>query len=201
MTDLVATNSIPELVRQIENKYITVYVNHFDEVSAKAFYDDFRQAQAQDQAIVPVLIDSYGGACDSLLSMVDVMLNYPGQIMTVTMGKAMSCGSCLLACGSAGMRYASPNSRIMVHNVSSRTGGKVPEIEVDVEEVKRLQIQLFRIMAKRCGQPKDYFLNLLKESANADLFMTPEIALRHKIVDYVRVPKLKVDVNIKLSLE
>ena len=201
MTDLIATNSIPELVRQIESKYIIVYVNRFDEISAKAFYDDFRLAQAQNQEIVPVVIDSYGGRVDALLSMVDVMLSYPGKVVTVTQGKAMSCGSCLLACGSPGMRYASPNSRVMVHNVSAGAVGKVPEMEIEVEEARRIQKQLFQVMAKRCGQPKDYFLSLLKENQNADLYMTPEVALKHRIVDYVRIPKVKVDVGIKLSLE
>ena len=201
MTDTVATNSIPDLVRQIEGKYITVYVNKFTQESAKSFYDDFRLAQAQNQAIVPVIIDSYGGAVDALLSMVDVVLNYPGKIATIAMGKAMSCGSGLLACGSPGMRYASPNSRIMVHNVSSVAFGKVPEMVVDVEEAKRLQKLVFQIMAKRCGQPKDYFLDLIKEAGNMDIFMTPETAVKHKIIDHIKIPSFKVDVAINLSLE
>ena len=201
MTDKTSPNPIPALVDAIQSNYITVYVNHFDDASAKEFYNDFHAAQAINQPIVPVVIDSYGGACDSLLSMVDVMLNYPGKVATISQGKAMSCGSALLACGSPGMRYASPNSRIMVHNVASCTRAKVPDMVVDVEEAKRLQCQLFHIMAKRCGQPKDYFLKLLREHANTDLYMTPEMALKHKIVDYVKAPMFKINVEIKLSLE
>jgi ATP-dependent Clp protease protease subunit len=201
MTDLIAANPIPELIRSIEGKYVTVYVNHFDEASAKAFYDDFRLAQAQNQEIVPVVIDSYGGHVDALMSMVDVMLNYPGKVATIVQGKAMSCGSMLLACGSAGMRYASPNSRVMVHHVSSFSWAKVPDMIVEVEETKRLQDQLFSVMAQRCGQPDNYFLDLLEKHHNVDLYMTPKTALKHKIVDYVKAPKLKVAVDIKLSLE
>lgn len=200
MTDQVATNSVQELIRQIESKYIIIYVNKFTEESARAFYNDMGVASALGQEIVPVIIDSYGGACDSLLSMIDTVSNYPGKVATITMGKAMSCGSALLACGSPDMRFAYPNSRIMVHNVSAFTFGKVPEMMIEVKEAERLQKQLFQIMAKRCGQEKDYFLNLIKEHGNMDIFMTPEVAMKHKIIDHIKVPKFKVNVNINLSL-
>ncbi|MFA5024150.1 MAG: ATP-dependent Clp protease proteolytic subunit [Patescibacteria group bacterium] len=195
------TNSVSDLVRQIKSKYITAYVNEFTEESAKIFYNDLRTAAANEQSILPVIIDSYGGYCDSLLSMLDCLLNYPGKIATITMGKAMSCGSILLACGSAGMRYASPNSRVMVHNVSAVAWGKVPEMKVSVDESARLEKQIFHIMAKRCGQEKDYFLDLMKKNGNVDIYLTPDMALKHKIVDYIRVPKLDVNVKVSLSLE
>jgi len=200
MTDNVSTNSIPELIRQIESKHITVYVNQFTEESAKNFYNDLQAARAMGQKILPIVIDSYGGMCDALLSMVDSLLDYPGEVATVTMGKAMSCGSCLLACGSPNLRFASPNSRVMVHNVSSFSWAKVPEMEVAVDEAKRLQKQLFQIMSKRCGQNKDYFLDLIKAHGNTDIFMTPDVALKHKIIDHIKIPKLKINVDINLSL-
>jgi len=170
---------------------VAVHVNAFDEKSAKDFLESFRKAQNNDQDIVPIFIDSYGGACDSLLVMVDVIMSFPGKVITIAVGKAMSCGSVLLACGSSGMRYAAPNSRIMVHHVGSGVWDKLPEMENRVGESKRLQDQIFKIMAKRSGQPADYFLKLLKTHGNLDLFMTPEQALSHKIVDHVKFPVIK----------
>jgi ATP-dependent Clp protease protease subunit len=180
---------------------VVVYVNVFTEASAKAFFDEFKKARDAEQSVVPVIIDSYGGYVDSLAVMVDTILAFPGKVATVCVGKAMSCGAILLACGEKGMRYAAPNSRIMVHQVSGCSWDTVAGMENSVAETRRLNNQMFRVMAKRCGLPADYFLKLIKERENLDVYMTPEDAKTHKIVDHVKYPLIKTETVTRISIE
>lgn len=180
---------------------VIVYVNKFDEESAKAFFDSFKLARDNEQKIVPVFIDSYGGYVDSLSVMLDTMLSFPGKVATTVVGKSMSCGAILLACGDHGMRYAAPNSRIMVHQVSSFSWDTVAGMENAVGETRRLNNQIFRLMAKRCSLPADYFLKLIKDKGNLDIFMTPDEAKRHKMIDYIKYPLVNTKTITKITIE
>lgn len=202
LSDKVEPSKTGEKTTEVKGSgIVSVYVNNFDEASARYFFDEFKRAQDNEQKIVPVYIDSYGGYVDSLTAMLDVLIGFPGEVATITIGKAMSCGAILLACGSNGMRYASPNSRIMVHHISNFSWGKAPEQEARVAEMVRLQNQIFRLMAKRCSQPSDYFLKLMKSKGNVDLYMTPEEAKKHKIINYIKYPTIKTELFTKVTLK
>jgi ATP-dependent Clp protease protease subunit len=107
----------------------------------------------------------------------------------------------LLACGTKGMRYATPNSRIMLHNVASGASGKTPVLEVSTTETKRLEQQMFRLVAKRCGQPADYFLKLLKAAGFQDIWMTPEDAKKHKLIDHIKLPVIKTETVTRVTIK
>jgi ATP-dependent Clp endopeptidase proteolytic subunit ClpP len=180
--------------------YVSIYVNKFDEASAKDFFESFRKAREQGQMLVPVYIDSWGGFCDSLIVMMDTILSYEGDVVTIAMGKAMSCGAMLLACGSPGLRFAAPNASIMIHHVASMSYGKLPDQDNDLKESKRLQEQVFSLLSKRCGQRKTYFLDLLKKHGNLDLYLTPNMAKKHKLIDIVGMPNVVQAVEKKLYI-
>jgi ATP-dependent Clp protease protease subunit len=199
--DELKKESVTGTTIEVKGPFVTVYVNAFNEESAKTFFTQFEAAKAAGQKIVPVYIDSYGGYVDALSVMVDAILAYPGDVATVCIGKACSCGQMLLACGSPGMRYAAPNSRIMLHNVASGAQGKTPVLEVSTAETKRLEQQMFRLIAKRCGQPADYFLKLLKAAGFQDIWMTPEDAKKHKLVDHIKVPTIKSETVTRVTIK
>jgi ATP-dependent Clp protease, protease subunit len=188
-------------VASAKGDLVTLYVNHFDEESARTFFEEFKKARENEQEVVPVYIDSYGGYVDALSAMLDVMLSFPGKVATICMGKAMSCGSILLACGENGMRYASPNSRVLVHQISSMSWGPLCDLEVSVKETRRLQNQIFRLMATRCNQPSDYFLKLIRSVGNVDIYMTPQEAKGHKIIDHIKYPIIKTEKVTKVTFD
>jgi ATP-dependent Clp protease protease subunit len=180
---------------------VVVYVNEFTEASAKKFHESFREAREAEQELVPVYIDSYGGYVDSLMSMYDAIASYPGKVATISIGKAMSCGLFLLSFGNAGLRYAAPNSRLMLHHLVVGAFGKVQDIVNDANENKRLQEHVFRLMSEKCGQSPEYFLQQLKERGNVDWYMTPQEAMQFRIIDQIKCPFVKTKVTTKLTLE
>lgn len=180
----------------VESKVCTIYVDKFTDSSAREFYNNFQKAKASGQSIIPIIIESYGGCADALISMMDVVQSSDMPVATIALGKAMSCGSFLLSCGTEGMRYAAPSARIMIHHISSGTWGTEPDMQVDMEETKRLQKYLFHMMAENCGKPKNYFLSKLKEKGNTDWYLTAAEAKKHNLVNHVKIPELGTIVEI-----
>lgn len=193
----------PSIVEKLELRHnpIIVTVNDFTEASAKEFREKVSYAHNTGQKVIPVVIDSYGGAVYSLLSMVATIRSAELPVATVIMGKAMSCGAILASCGGDGLRFAAPDSTMMIHDVSTGSLGKVEEIKATAEEASRLNTKLYSMMARNCGKNDDYFLNIIHEKGHADWYLEPNDMVTHGIVNHIRVPSLKVKMSVKIDLE
>lgn len=191
------SNQSSDIIKTIDDKIIIIYVNSFTEESAKNFYNEFNKASKSKQQIIPILIDSYGGAVDALVSMMDIVESSTIPVATICLGKAMSAGAFLLSCGKEGMRYIAPSARVMIHHITSFSWDKFPEMKVKVEETERLQELIFRKMARNCGKNSGYFLDELKVRGNTDWYLSPEECLKHNIVNHIKIPQLKTEISIK----
>lgn len=176
---------------------ITVTVNEFTTESAAKFRGMVALAVHTGQTVIPVVIDSYGGEVYSLLSMLDTISACPIPVATVATGKAMSCGAVLLTAGTPGLRYVAPTASIMIHEVASGMKGKVEEIKADVQESDRLNKLIFSLMAKNCKRNAEYFQEIIHEKNHADWYLTAEEALKHGVVDQIKVPSFKVAIKVE----
>lgn len=178
-----------------------VLVNNFNESSATAFRDAINKAAAVPGVdFVPVIIDSYGGYVDSLNHMVDSIKTLGKPVATICLGKAMSCGAALFTCGSEGLRYMAPTSRLMIHDVSSASWGKTKDIVASAEETNRLNEQLYIMMARNIGKPDRYLYDLVQAKSRVDWYLTPDEAKVHNLCNVVGIPKLTLEVSVKVSL-
>lgn len=191
----------------------SIHVSHFNDESLKEFREGVAQAVASGQPFLPITIDSYGGEAYALLSMLDTLAATKMPIVTVAVGKAMSCGAILLACGSPGMRFAAPNATIMLHEVSSGTMGKTTDIEADVAECKRLNTLVWeRIEQARLSSAKPRgtrktrikkksLLTELHSRKNADWYLTAEQSRRLHLIDHIGMPTIVAHISLQLGLE
>jgi len=113
----------------------------------------------------------------------------------------MSCGAILLSCGHEGMRYMSQNATVMIHDVSSFALGKVEEIKSSAEETARLNKLIYETMAVNCGQDPNYFLDIVHEKGHSDWFLDAKDAVKHKLVNHVRVPEFRVKVTLDVQFK
>ena len=180
----------------IDDLPVVIRVRKFDEASAKTFSETMASAQNSGQPIVPVIIDSYGGQVYSLMSMISDIKHSKIPVATIVKGKAMSCGAILFSFGTEGHRYMDPDATLMIHDVSSMGWGKVEEIKADAIEVERLNQKVYRMMAKNCGQPEDYFLNIVHEKSHADWYLDAEECKKHNMANHLRIPELKIKANV-----
>lgn len=183
-------------------KPITIRVNDIEEDKSKDFFDKFEDAQNTGQNIIPIIIDSYGGDIYSLFAMIDCIRQSKITVMTICSGKACSAGAILLSCGHEGYRYITPNSSVMIHDVSSVLMGKADEMGASMKEVNRVNAQLYGILDENCGQKPGYFKEKIKKLKNVDFWLTPEKALEFNLINHIAVPNLtyKIDYNFSLNV-
>lgn len=177
-----------------------VWVTKFDEEGAQKFREALlNQSRLDPRKPIAIYIDSYGGAVDALAKMIECIDEVPNTIVTVCMGKAMSCGAILLSHGD--IRFCGKHSRVMVHETSSGTSGDVHDMHADVSETKRLNEHFLGLLAKNCGF-KDYeeVRQLIKKQDGRDRYMDAAAALRFGIVDAIGTPKIVANVMYEVTM-
>lgn len=187
---------------------LPVYVDFhgaFSEESAVKFRKDLEAAEdhaiRNEQEIIPISIDSYGGAVYSLLGMIDAIQHCSLPVATIVESKAMSCGAFLFACGAPGHRYVGPNATVMIHTVSAFEFGKVDELKAGANEAERINEKLFAMMSKNCGHKDDFFLEQLKARKMADWYLDASECLKYKLATKIHVPSIKVDIKYDFKFE
>ena len=178
-----------------------IYVNKFTEESAKEFMEAMINARNTGQTIIPIVVDSYGGEVYAVLKMVDVIRSSTVPVATICMGKAMSGGAILLTCGAEGQRYMAPTATVMVHDAATASMGRCEEVKADAKEIDRLNKLVYKIMADNCGHEPEYFSKLIHDKSHADWFFDAEEALRHNIINHIRIPKIKISFDAELTFE
>ena len=126
-------------------------------------------------------INSPGGIVTSGLSIYDTMQYIRPDVQTLCLGQAASMGSLLLTAGAAGKRFATLNSRIMVHQPSGGAQGQASDIEIHAREILRTRERLNDLYVKHTGQKKD----VIESALERDRFMSPEEATDFGLIDGV----------------
>ena len=178
-----------------------VLVNHFDESGVKSFKSDFDELNCSSLPIIPILIDSFGGEVYSLLAMLDIMSTATKPVATIALGKAMSCGSILLACGAPGLRFVGPHATVMIHDVASISIGKIEDLKADVGEGERLNNKIFDLLDHQCGKPKGYFRKIIAEKKHVNWYLDAKDVLKHGIADHIGMPVIDSLFNLDVVKE
>ena len=130
---------------------------------------------------ISLYINSPGGVVTSGLSIYDTMQFIRCPVSTLCVGQAASMGSLLLAGGEKNMRFALPNSRIMVHQPSGGYQGQATDILIHAEETKRVKHRLNEIYVRHTGQD----ISAIQAALERDNFMEADQAKAFGIVDQV----------------
>ena len=126
-------------------------------------------------------INSPGGVVTSGLAMYDTMQYIRPKVETICIGQASSMGSLLLTGGEAGMRYALPNSRVMIHQPSGGARGMASDIEIQAKEILNTRKRLNDIYVKHTGQK----LSAIEAAMDRDTFMSAQEAKDFGLIDEV----------------
>ena len=130
---------------------------------------------------ISLYINSPGGVVTSGLAIYDTMQYVKPKISTLCIGQAASMGSLLLAGGEKGMRFALPNSRIMLHQPSGGAQGQATDIEIHAREILAIRERLNKIYAHHTGQD----IEIVRQSLERDKFLTAEGAREFGLIDEV----------------
>lgn len=130
---------------------------------------------------IKLYINSPGGTVYDGMAIYDTIQYIKPDVMTIGIGLQASMGSFLLSSGTKGKRVALPNSRIMIHQPSSGTQGKISDQEITLREGLFLKQRLNEILAKNTGQK----LSKIEKDMDRDFWMSSQEALEYGIIDEV----------------
>lgn len=130
---------------------------------------------------IKLYINSPGGSVYDGLAIYDTIQYISPDVQTIGIGLQASMGAFLLSSGTKGKRFALPSSRIMIHQPSSGTQGKVSDQEIALKESLYLKHQLNEILAKNTGQK----LSKIEKDVDRDFWMSAKEAVEYGLVDKV----------------
>ena len=143
---------------------------------------------------IQIYINSPGGSVTAVLAIYDVMQYIKPDVATIVIGQACSMGSFLANSGAAGKRFVLPESRTMVHRVSSGTPGTrgsvhVQELQFEdakrsFEESIRLNERLTEIYVKHntVGKTYEEFVTMMKFDTFVSATEAVELGLADKVI-------------------
>ncbi|MEA1922293.1 MAG: ATP-dependent Clp endopeptidase proteolytic subunit ClpP [Pseudomonadota bacterium] len=140
----------------------------------------FLEADDPDKDI-NIYVNSPGGSVTAGLAIYDTMQFVKPDITTICVGQAASMGALLLTAGSAGKRYALPNSRILLHQPMGGFSGQASDIDIHAREILRLKQILNGILQHHTGQD----MERLQQDTDRDFFMSTEQAVEYGVIDEV----------------
>jgi ATP-dependent Clp protease, protease subunit len=130
---------------------------------------------------VSIYINSPGGVVTAGLAIYDTMQYIKPKISTICIGQAASMGAVLLAGGSPGLRFALPNSRVMIHQPLGGAQGQASDIEIQAREILKMKTALNQILASHAGKALDE----VAKDTDRDFFMTAEESKAYGLIDEV----------------
>ena len=130
---------------------------------------------------IKLYINSPGGVVYDGLAIYDTIQHIAPDVQTIGIGLQASMGAFLLSSGTKGKRFALPNSRIMIHQPSSGTTGKITDQEITLREHMFLKRRLNEILAKNTGQK----LSKVEKDVDRDYWMGAEEAKEYGLIDEV----------------
>lgn len=130
---------------------------------------------------IKLYINSPGGAVYDGLAIYDTIQYIAPDVVTIGIGLQASMGAFLLSSGAKGKRFALPNSRIMIHQPSGGTQGKMTDQEITLREGLYLKQRLNEILAKNTGQK----LSKIEKDMERDFWMGGEEAVKYGLIDEV----------------
>ena len=126
-------------------------------------------------------INSPGGVVTAGMAIYDTMQYIKPDVSTICVGQACSMGALLLSAGTAGKRYALPNSRVMIHQPSGGSQGQATDIDIQAREILAMRARLNEIMARHTGQS----LETIARDTERDNFKIAVEAQAYGLVDQV----------------
>jgi ATP-dependent Clp protease protease subunit len=152
----------------------------------------FLESEDPDKDI-SLYINSPGGLVTAGLAIYDTMQFIKPDVQTIVIGQAASMGSFLAQAGTAGKRFVLPESRTMIHRVSSGTPGTrgsvhVQELQFEdakrtYEESQRINTRLTELYVRHNTAGKTY--DELYTAMKFDTFLSAEQAVEFGLADKI----------------
>jgi ATP-dependent Clp protease protease subunit len=129
-------------------------------------------------------INSPGGSVTDGLGIIDTMNYIKCPVKTICIGMAASMGALLLTSGTKGMRYATPNAEILIHQPligGNGISGQQTEIQIQADQMKKTRETINRIISETTGKS----IEDVQKDTERDHYLTAQEALEYGLIDEI----------------
>ena len=130
---------------------------------------------------INLYINSPGGSITAGMAIYDTMNFVKSKVSTICIGMNASMAAFILSSGEKGLRFALPNSEIMIHQPLGGAEGQATEIKIAAERILKLKEKLNIILSKNTDQN----LAKIEEDTERDYFLSAKEALEYGIIDKI----------------
>lgn len=136
---------------------------------------------AEPDKDIYLYVNSPGGSVTAGMAVYDTMQYIPNDVVTIGMGMAASMGQFLLTGGTAGKRFALPNTDILMHQGSAGIGGTASDIKIQAQYLLRTKQRMAEITARHSGQTVETIIR----DGDRDRWYTAEEAKEYGLIDEI----------------
>lgn len=130
---------------------------------------------------ISLYVNSPGGSVTAGLAIYDTIQYIKPDVQTICLGQAASMGALILACGTAGKRFALPSSRVLIHQPWGGAQGQASDISLQAREILRLKKLTIEYFARHAGKTGE----IVAADMERDFYMSAEEALAYGLVDKI----------------
>lgn len=141
----------------------------------------------ESERIITIQINSPGGNVSDGLAIYDTMNYIDAKIQTVGLGMAASMGAFLLSAGTKGMRKATENCEILIHQPLGGASGQASDIIIAAKHIESVRNRLNNILAENTGKT----LKEIQRDTDRDTVLTAKDAKEYGLIDVVVPSKNK----------
>lgn len=130
-----------------------------------------------------LVINSPGGSVDAGFAIWDQVKMISSPVATLVTGLAASMGSVLSLCASPNMRFATPNSRIMIHQprIGGVIRGQATDLAIQAKEIIKTRTALVDLYVEATGKPRGD----IEKAIDRDTWMSADEAKSFGLLDKV----------------
>lgn len=150
-----------------------------EEIIRKLWYLDSKDKGKS----ITLVINSPGGSIDAGFAIWDQIKMISSPVTTLVTGLAASMGSILSLVAAPGRRFATPNSRFMVHQprLSGVIQGQATDLEIQAREMLKTRDILVKLYMEKTGKSNAE----IEKAIDRDTWMTAQEALAFGLLDKI----------------
>jgi ATP-dependent Clp protease protease subunit len=167
--------------RMLEDRLIFIGSEIDDDLGTSVVSQLLYLQQQEAEKEIKIYIMSGGGSVVSAFAIYDTIRTITCPVSTYCVGYAYSAAALLLASGKKGFRFSLPSSRIMLHQPWSVVGGRVTDISIQAEEMKKIKERVCQMLSFHTGQT----VSRIIKDCEDDFYMSAEEAKKYGLVDEI----------------
>lgn len=165
------------LFGEIDGKMSEMVIAQLQYIDDKFNRDDV----PKEERVITIQINSPGGSVTDGLALLDTMNYIDAKIRTVGLGMCASMAAVLLSAGTRGMRCATENCEVLIHQPLGGVSGQASDILIAANRIKNVREKLNGILSENTGQS----LQRIEKDTDRDTIFTAEQALKYGLIDEV----------------